>query len=403
MTERVNPESEIQKTPTRDEIIKSFVERRQNLNAELDQAEKQYGGTLDALQLIERNKKRKELPAEIDALDQEWYALGGAEIETAEQAKAKLNFRSTANDRIEADAQLRNAKNTFYENFLASEEVAKLEAESLDEAGKFDDEPLSDEAGDHPELQLDSDYLGYEDGEKRESQDAVDQLDDDYLHRTETTSDELDTDYIVNDDEKYKLDTDYLSDDESGSSRLARAKQNLQDSLGNPLLRLAAWAETRRAADSERSRRTSRRMAIGAAALTAAMVGTKLWLSYKGHHIEGGGSSGNVITEPDLTPSVPDISSNSPTGSTHEILNPSEAYTVRSGEGWNQTFKEMGIPKSQWDGVLQDAGPKLQEQGWAYFDKGHGEWRISQPGKLPENVMTTLKDASAKNGYRLAS
>ena len=273
----------------------------------------------------------------------------------------------------------------------------------------------------NPSDELDDDYITES---KPRNKDLVAELDNDYIgDKQSNPANELDTDYI-NDEalaSDEALDTDYIEDTEQPhqpSGRLAQAKQKLQDSLGNPMLRLAAWAEARRAVGNEKGRRHARSMAIGAAALTAAMVGTKIWLSYKGHQMDGQGmlaeAPANTVAEPnfDVTPDnnvlLPETSNVSPSGSSgsgdsHELLSPSEAYNVRSSEGWYQTLKEMGVPKSQWQDVLQDAGPKLEKQGWAYFDKTHGEWRISQQGKLPESVMTTLKNASAKHGYRLAS
>jgi hypothetical protein len=83
----------------------------------------------------------------------------------------------------------------------------------------------------------------------------------------------------------------------------------------------------------------------------------------------------------------------------HEIANIHDTYNVHSGEGWNETMQDMGIPKDKWADVLKDAGPKLHEQGWSYFDNAHGEWRISKPGHLSESAVAALKDASAKNGF----
>jgi hypothetical protein len=83
----------------------------------------------------------------------------------------------------------------------------------------------------------------------------------------------------------------------------------------------------------------------------------------------------------------------------HELLNAHDVYTVHPGEGWYETMQDMGIPEDKWADVLKDAGPKLHEQGWAYFDNAHGEWRISQPGHLSNAAVQTLKNASAHNGF----
>ncbi|NCU38175.1 hypothetical protein EOL96_03940 [Candidatus Saccharibacteria bacterium] len=83
----------------------------------------------------------------------------------------------------------------------------------------------------------------------------------------------------------------------------------------------------------------------------------------------------------------------------HDLLNAHDAYNIHHGEGWYETFKDMGIPKEHWSSVLQDAGPELKRQGWAYFDDANNEWRISQSGTLSEQAMQIVKDSSAKAGY----
>lgn len=80
-----------------------------------------------------------------------------------------------------------------------------------------------------------------------------------------------------------------------------------------------------------------------------------------------------------------------------------DAHAVHAGEGWNQTMRELGIPQRYWPETLQNAGPKLHEQGWAYFDKPHNEWRISHAGKLPVSVLKTIAASSRRGGFTLAS
>ena len=83
----------------------------------------------------------------------------------------------------------------------------------------------------------------------------------------------------------------------------------------------------------------------------------------------------------------------------HELANSHDTYNVHPGEGWNETMKDMGIPQDKWADVLKDAGPKLHEQGWAYFDNAHDEWRISKPGHLSGSAVQALKEASAQHGF----
>lgn len=77
------------------------------------------------------------------------------------------------------------------------------------------------------------------------------------------------------------------------------------------------------------------------------------------------------------------------------------ARRVTDGEGWNQTFKEMGIPKKDWADVLNTAGPKLGKLGEAYYDNGAGEWRISRPGQLSSDALRVIASSSRKNGVEL--
>jgi hypothetical protein len=83
----------------------------------------------------------------------------------------------------------------------------------------------------------------------------------------------------------------------------------------------------------------------------------------------------------------------------HDLVSLRDTLNIHVGEGWAETMKSMGIPQHQWADVLNDAGPKLHEQGWSYFDKTHNEWRISHSGVLSEQALQTLKDSSAKFGY----
>jgi hypothetical protein len=79
------------------------------------------------------------------------------------------------------------------------------------------------------------------------------------------------------------------------------------------------------------------------------------------------------------------------------------ARIVERGEGWYQTFDEMGIPERHWADVLESAGPKLQDQDWAYFDESAEEWRISKPGKLPPEVLETIVTAAKRDGFDVSA
>ncbi len=68
-----------------------------------------------------------------------------------------------------------------------------------------------------------------------------------------------------------------------------------------------------------------------------------------------------------------------------------DAHTVTPGEGWYQTFKDMGIKSDEWSSLLKKVGPVLHEKGWAY--NMHGSWGISHPGQLPDDVLELIKNS----------
>lgn len=71
----------------------------------------------------------------------------------------------------------------------------------------------------------------------------------------------------------------------------------------------------------------------------------------------------------------------------------SDAFTVSNGEGWYQTFADMGITDTTEQAeLLQKVGPVLQEKGWAY-PMGDGTWGISRPGILPSDVLELIKNS----------
>ncbi|MEO8691856.1 MAG: hypothetical protein ABI397_03690 [Candidatus Saccharimonas sp.] len=98
-------------------------------------------------------------------------------------------------------------------------------------------------------------------------------------------------------------------------------------------------------------------------------------------------------------PGVDGQSGAAPADLGHGLLNPEATFNVHSGEGWYETFKDMGIPKDKWANVLKDAGPKLHKLGAAYFNQAHGEWRIASPGTLKVDSLQAIADSSAKFGY----
>ena len=116
--------------------------------------------------------------------------------------------------------------------------------------------------------------------------------------------------------------------------------------------------------------------AIGLTALAAAalIVGQEISQSVASAH--------SVDLSNNLEPSAP-------VGNTVEFSN--AAQTVVPGEGFYQTFKDMGIPKEEWGNIIHKVGPALQKLGLAY--PVDGSYGFSQPGQLSEDVLKLIQNS----------
>lgn len=80
------------------------------------------------------------------------------------------------------------------------------------------------------------------------------------------------------------------------------------------------------------------------------------------------------------------------------------ARKIDRGEGWYQTFKELGVKQGDWQELLQKVGPKLHDIRYdgvraAYWDNNAHEWRINMTdnGKMsPEALRTIVKTANSE-------
>lgn len=76
-----------------------------------------------------------------------------------------------------------------------------------------------------------------------------------------------------------------------------------------------------------------------------------------------------------------------------------DAYKVVQGEGWFNTFQEMGISEQHNTAMLREVGPQLEKIGWAYPAKDLGGYGISKPGQLPPEAMKIMVFTAVKNGW----
>lgn len=120
--------------------------------------------------------------------------------------------------------------------------------------------------------------------------------------------------------------------------------------------------------------------------------------SHHGHSSEGGSSHGGTQSPSEHA------------GTAAEAEKLRQAATITPGEGFYQAFQKAGIPSDKWATILHQAGPKLHEQGLAYYDNVHQEWRIGGngwhgnfPNRMPASGMKVITQVAAKNGYKLAA
>jgi hypothetical protein len=212
----------------------------------------------------------------------------------------------------------------------------------------------------------------YEENDRRNAEAARKKAEADEQDRTYGTADEVR-------DEAYEED-----------ERLNK-KLTWRDKLKNPGAYLGSVFAVRKgeALEKWRGSRKLTKVAIGVVALVAAAGAIKLGYDlFNDPNVDannlpdGGGTPTPEAVDPTPTPEKV------PTPSPEAFSD--AARTVEGGEGWYQTFNEMDIPQSEWAGLLDKVGPDLAENGWAY-KMPNGEWGISQPGKLPQDMLELIQ------------
>lgn len=137
----------------RDDVIDRFMNRQVELNDTVEQIDATPGFNLDANGLLDKTSKKTEANDALSAVTDSWQKFGGNEIIEAQAAVDALNFNSTAEDRVNAQNKLRDAKNAFYENYQSAITV-ETEVEA---------EPASDESEAAPTETTDTNKTDAED------------------------------------------------------------------------------------------------------------------------------------------------------------------------------------------------------------------------------------------------
>lgn len=90
----------------------------------------------------------------------------------------------------------------------------------------------------------------------------------------------------------------------------------------------------------------------------------------------------------------------------HELLTfkilGSDERTLSRGEGWYQTFREMGVSAKHRTELLNEVGPYLKEKGLAYWDSNADEWRMNmtENGKLPTSAIRHIAETAHEHGWQ---
>lgn len=116
---------------------------------------------------------------------------------------------------------------------------------------------------------------------------------------------------------------------------------------------------------------------------------------------------GNNPPQPPHTPGDPTPGGGENEGKGELILQKTKEWTygaderrISNGEGWYQTFREMGVDAGDRSELLKDVGPHLHEKGLAYWDKNAHEWRMNmtENGKLPKSAIRYIAETAHEHG-----
>lgn len=319
--------------------------------------------------------------------------------------------RSTIDDRLaryskimygeEADTAVNNP-----------EVVAK---EGTDKTDRTDNEPAS-----APEDQSDTASPAKANREPiaRVSKDGLEDLEDSpKIPRVSTEG--LEDDTSDNGTKIERVSTEGLEDDEveptsPAKNFLGRAKRALEKGRGLYLraafelghtLDLAKQELSKRGGRKEneteeqyekRMRRNGRNVALGIVALAGASLAAKAGAFdslFDGNaHATGNRTGIDSGIEELLDPSRG--GGEQPLSIDDSNLYSGDALRIDKGEGFYQTFREMGIPRDKWQEVMDKSGPKLVRMGEAYRDPSIGGFGLNGDGRLSERALRTIADTA---------
>lgn len=385
---------------SRSEVLDSFAQKRAELESAVAELTSEPGFKMNAEEMIYHRRDLKKSQAMLDTFNEEYQNLGGAELDAAEAATDTLSFTSTAEDHIYTKARLRDAKNTFYENYLQSlenDEVASTPDEASEGVKLTTDPTTVDLGGAKPEetnniITLD---IVSKDGKVRVSRPDGKAIPENITVRTSSLGEKpVDSDETESVSKPAVVKTSPGADARAAKAakdaqykkehpilgRIALAKPRIDEFTAKPLSflqnRLQTLANARKqqkeatsdTKETKNDRKTRIFRSLGAVALVVASAG--------GSQLHGSeASAASPVQIPTAESSVAVDSALSMTVT--EQSPESTPIEVQASQGWYDVFHDMGIPHDAWQDKLQKVGPELQAQGLAYWDGSNNEWRIS--------------------------
>ncbi|MBC7868959.1 hypothetical protein H7X69_02150 [Candidatus Saccharibacteria bacterium] len=382
---------------------------------------------------------------EADTLNEEWLMHGGERLDAARTAVESLNFKSTAEDHIYAKKELQSAEDTWVASLNnANKESSNItDGEQTPSAIETGFDSLDDglaEAQDAKDASDDANTSEHEDEIRRNFEPALEgESADEYETRNNIPNIDTLEDVVVSPvpgEQILAIDTlegvvvnpiegDLSAEDsekedsnqETGDAdKLDEEKQSIWNKVksrtkglylkvgtlysttlftaGNFMPTPKQKSEETKGQFETRVKRYGAAKIVGVVALiVAAKYGLPLLNGGEAQVSEvgpgmGSGAGAEVVEAAGVSGGSDGIKVE---------VDPSafsvEAHTVTRGEGWYNTFRELGIKnETEQANLLQKVGPELQARGWAYPTK-NGSWGISHTGQLPENVLKLIKNS----------
>ena len=358
-----------------------------------------------------------DLDAEIEKSKQKLH-------ESADQLEAAAQKRFIENNTIDTDHELESAQEEVPSDELIAAKQALEYQDRSDEASpeedttEFEDyeiptssEFVDDEADTSEEKDNEDDSSASEFGDTEPESES----------EKDTTVDESETEdgeFVDDDEEETEEDKKRFGKMRSFISSMrkkagiasVKAYNSVMDGFGSIGGRLTTRNEGELDEAYEKRKKTVGLLTVAAGALALSAVnrfgGGDHFGGFEGF---GSGDSGNSGAEGASTTDLghidaepaPDIDTGGADNSDFDHDNTPEvdggdwngsATTVDNGEGWYQTFEDMGIPKDEWNDLLQKVGPELKSEGYAYT-MPDGSYGISKPGQLPVEVLDMIEQS----------